>query len=69
MAILSQTPQADQRRKRRKIEFHFPYFSGTSRHGAPVRSSQNTPLDLCQIAAAQGCLLESAALNSKQDRQ
>lgn len=24
---------------------------------------QNTPLDLAQIAAAQGCLLESAALN------
>jgi hypothetical protein len=23
---------------------------------------QNTPLDLAQIAAAQGCLLESAAL-------
>jgi hypothetical protein len=24
---------------------------------------QNTTLDLCQIAAAQGCILESAALN------
>src|SRR3974390_1001440 len=27
------------------------------------QNPQNTPLDLCQIAAAQGCLLESAALN------
>src|SRR5688572_28983954 len=75
-------------------EFQLPYFSGTSRQGAPVRSRhrmplmtlrlrsggpsspalagfafnrqqhlQNTPLDLRQIAAAQGCLLESAALN------
>lgn len=28
---------------------------------------QKTPLDLRQIAAAQGCLLESAALNQKRD--
>src|SRR5262249_58894564 len=27
---------------------------------------QNTPLDLCQIAAAQGCLPESAALNQNE---
>jgi hypothetical protein len=27
------------------------------------QNPQNTPLDLCQIAAAQGCLPESAALN------
>jgi hypothetical protein len=74
-----------------------PYFSGTSRHGAPVRSRhkvplmmlrlspggrprprfpgaelnrqqhlQNTPLNLAQIAAAQSCLLESAALNQNE---
>ena len=30
------------------------------------QNPQDTPLDLCQIAAAQGCLLESAALNQNE---
>src|SRR5262249_55050378 len=32
----------------------------------PATTPQNTPLDLCQIAAAQGCLPESAALNQNE---
>jgi transposase len=35
------------------------------RQGAQALSSR-TPLDLAQIAAAQGCLLESAALNQNE---
>src|SRR5215468_9585347 len=51
MATLSHTPQVLQRRKRRQTEFHFPYFSGTSRHGAPVRSRHKMPLMMLRLSA------------------
>jgi len=38
-----------------------PALTGFSLTGN--KTLKNTALDLCQIAAAQGCLLESAALN------
>lgn len=40
--ITSQTPLSAHRRNCRKIEFQLPNCSGRSRHGAPVRISQNT---------------------------
>jgi hypothetical protein len=41
-----------------------PRFSGCRSTGNKI--FKNTPLDLRQIAAAQGCLLESAALNQNE---
>lgn len=50
-AALSQTPDALHRRKRRKIEFQLPYFSGMSRHGAPVRSRHRMPLMTLRLSS------------------
>jgi len=40
--ITSQTPLSAHLRNWRKIEFQLPNSSGRSRHGAPVRITQNT---------------------------
>src|SRR3984893_834973 len=40
---LSNTPLSAHRRKRFHTENHFPKQSGRSRHGAPVRTTHNTP--------------------------
>ncbi len=42
--ILSQIPLSRHRQNRRCTFFRFPYVSGKSRQGAPVRRIQNTPL-------------------------
>lgn len=46
--ISSQVPSAVQTRSRSCSVFHGPYFSGTSRHGAPVRNRHKIPLITCR---------------------
>ena len=50
--IFSQTPLSRHRQNRRCTFFQFPYVSGKSRQGAPVRSIQNTPLINCRVSRA-----------------
>jgi hypothetical protein len=51
-ATASQTPASLQRRKRWYTVIHLPYFSGTSRHGAPVRMRQRMPLTMGRLSEA-----------------
>ena len=45
-------PAALQRRKRWYTVIHFPYFSGTSRQGAPVRIRQRMPFTMGRLSDA-----------------
>ena len=51
-ATASQTPASLQRRKRWYTVIHLPYFSGTSRHGAPVRMRQRMPFTMGRLSEA-----------------
>lgn len=48
----SQIPLSRHRQNRRWTFFQFPYVSGKSRQGAPVRKIQNTPLINCRVSRA-----------------
>lgn len=48
----SHTPAFRQRWKRLYIVVHFPYRSGKSRHGAPVRSTHSIPFITCRSSRA-----------------
>ena len=50
----SQTPSLLQRVKRMKTEFQFPYRSGMSRQGAPVRKTQRMPLTVRRLSGIAG---------------
>ena len=50
--IFSHIPLSRHRQNRRCTFFQFPYISGKSRHGAPVRRIQNTPLINCRVSRA-----------------
>lgn len=50
VATASQTPAALQRRNRWYTVIHFPYFSGTSRQGAPVRMRQRMPFTIGRLS-------------------
>src|SRR6266511_2678285 len=50
----SHTPSLLQRVKRTKAEFHLPYRSGRSRHGAPVRNTQRMPFIVRRLSAMAG---------------
>ncbi len=63
-ATASQTPASLQRRKRWYTVIHFPYFSGTSRHGAPVRMRHKMPLTTVRLSKA-GRLLRPRSDGSK----
>ena len=63
-ATASQTPAALQRRKRWYTVIHLPYFSGTSRQGAPVRMRQRMPLTTVRLSCA-GRLLRPRSAGSK----
>jgi hypothetical protein len=52
IATTSQMPASRQRLKRWYTDIHFPYFSGTSRHGAPVRIRQRMPLMMGRLSDA-----------------
>jgi hypothetical protein len=52
VATTSQTPVSLQRRKRWYTVIHLPYFSGTSRHGAPVRMRQRMPFTIGRLSCA-----------------
>jgi len=52
IATTSQMPASRQRLKRWYPVIHFPYFSGTSRHGAPVRIRQRMPLIMGRLSDA-----------------
>ena len=52
VATASHTPAWLQRRKRWYTVIHLPYFSGTSRHGAPVRMRQRIPLTMARLSCA-----------------
>src|SRR5713226_5879824 len=50
VATASQMPAWLQRRKRWYTVIQFPYFSGTSRHGAPVRMRQRMPFTIGRLS-------------------
>ena len=50
--IFSHIPLSRHRQNRRCTFFQFPYVSGKSRQGAPVRRIQNTPLINCRVSRA-----------------
>ena len=50
--IFSRIPLSRHRQNRRCTFFQFPYVSGKSRQGAPVRKIQNTPLINCRVSRA-----------------
>jgi hypothetical protein len=52
VATASQIPARLQRRKRWYTVIHLPYFSGTSRHGAPVRMRHKMPLTIDRLSNA-----------------
>jgi len=52
VATASQMPASLQRRKRWYTVIHLPYFSGTSRHGAPVRMRHKMPLTIGRLSDA-----------------
>jgi hypothetical protein len=63
-ATASQTPASLQRRKRWYTVIHLPYFSGTSRHGAPVRKCHKIPFTIGRLSCA-GRLLRPRSGGSK----
>jgi hypothetical protein len=64
VATTSQTPVSLQRRKRWYTVIHLPYFSGTSRHGAPVRMRQRMPFTIGRLSCA-GRLFRPRSAGSK----
>jgi hypothetical protein len=52
VATASQIPARLQRRKRWYTVIHLPYFSGTSRQGAPVRMRHKMPLTIDRLSNA-----------------
>jgi hypothetical protein len=64
VATTSQTPAPLHRRKRWYTVIHLPYFSGTSRHGAPVRMRQRMPFTMGRLSPA-GRLLRPRSGGSK----
>ena len=62
-ATASQMPASLQRRKRWYTVIHFPYFSGTSRQGAPVRMRQRMPLTMVRLSCAGRLLRPRSAGN------
>jgi hypothetical protein len=64
VATTSQTPVSLQRRKRWYTVIHLPYFSGTSRHGAPVRIRQRIPFTIGRLSCA-GRLFRPRSAGSK----
>jgi hypothetical protein len=50
VATASQIPARLQRRKRWYTVIHLPYFSGTSRHGAPVRMRHKMPFTIDRLS-------------------
>ena len=52
VAAASHTPASLQRRKRWYTVIHLPYFSGRSRHGAPVRMRHRMPLTMSRLSCA-----------------
>jgi len=63
-ATTSQTPASLQRRKRWYTVTHFPYFSGTSRQGAPVRMRHRMPFTMGRLSDA-GRLFRPRSAGSK----
>jgi hypothetical protein len=63
-ATASQMPASLQRRKRWYTVIHFPYFSGTSRHGAPVRRCHKIPFTMGRLSK-DGRLLRPRSGGSK----
>jgi hypothetical protein len=63
-ATASQTPASLQRRKRWYTVIHLPYFSGTSRQGAPVRRCHRMPLTMVRLSCA-GRLLRPRSAGSR----
>jgi len=63
-ATASQTPASLQRRKRWYTVIHLPYFSGTSRQGAPVRMRHKMPFTMVRLSNA-GRLLRPRSAGSK----
>jgi len=63
-AAASQMPASLQRRKRWYTVIHLPYFSGTSRQGAPVRMRQRMPFTMVRLSCA-GRLLRPRSAGSK----
>jgi len=63
-ATASQMPASLQRRKRWYTVIHLPYFSGTSRQGAPVRMRQRMPLTMVRLSCA-GRLLRPRSAGSR----
>ena len=63
-ATASQMPAWLQRRKRWYTVIHLPYFSGTSRHGAPVRTRHRMPLTTVRLSCA-GRLLRPRSAGSR----
>jgi len=70
LKTLSNTPFKAHRRKRLKVEFQLPNWSGRSRHGAPTRAIQNTASKNSRLSAAdrphQACQEEAALLGKQQ---
>src|SRR5688572_25848168 len=52
VATVAQIPARLQRRKRWYTVIHLPYFSGTSRHGAPARMRHKMPLTIFRLSPA-----------------
>jgi hypothetical protein len=52
VATVPQIPARLQRRKRWYTVIHLPYFSGTSRQGAPVRMRHKMPLTIFRLSLA-----------------
>ena len=63
-ATASQTPASLQRRKRWYTVIHLPYFSGTSRQGAPVRRCHRLPFTMVRLSCA-GRLFRPRSAGSK----
>ncbi len=63
-ATASQMPASLQRRKRWYTVIHLPYFSGTSRHGAPVRRCHRIPFTMGRLSSA-GRLFRPRSAGSK----
>ena len=66
-ATASQMPASLQRRKRWYTVIHLPYFSGTSRQGAPVRMRQRMPFTMVRLLCA-GRLLRPRSAGSRSRR-
>lgn len=69
VATASQIPALLQRRKRWYTLDHLPYFSGRSRHGAPVRMRQRMPFTTGRLSPAGRLLRPRSAGNRSFSRR